>query len=161
MIGTRAARFQHGSLMRVKNKTTVDTWYLRWYEEVDGQRVYRKRRIGTVRELPHRRDAEKAVLSLRAKINSEVRSPDTVAELIAHYITHELTEGSGKRSSTREVYAGFLRLHVGPKWVGSPWTTCKRLPWNSGCAHSHTPRPPSPKYETLCQLSLLMRDATA
>ena len=52
MIGT--PRFQHGSLIRVKNKTTDDTWFLRYYEEVGGKRVYRKRKIGTVREFPHR-----------------------------------------------------------------------------------------------------------
>ncbi len=114
MIGT--PRFQHGSLMRVKNKTAPDTWYLRWYEDAGDRRVYRKRRIGTVRELPNRRDAEKAVASLRAKINSDTRSPDTVEEVVAHYTKHELSERSGKRTSTREVYAGFLKLHVLPKW---------------------------------------------
>jgi hypothetical protein len=30
MIGT--PRFQHGSLIRVKNKTTDDTWFLRFYD---------------------------------------------------------------------------------------------------------------------------------
>ena len=114
MIGT--PRFQHGSLIRVKNKTTDDTWYLRFYEEVDGRRVYRKQKVGTVREYPRLRDAEQAVVSLRAKINAEIRSPETVTELINHYKEHELTEGSGKRSSTREVYAGFLDLHIEPKW---------------------------------------------
>jgi integrase len=39
-----------------------------------------------------------------------------VNELIAHYKKHELTEESGKRASTREVYEGFLTLHVVPKW---------------------------------------------
>ncbi len=71
MIGV--PRIQHGSLMRIKNKTTDDMWFLRFYEDVGGKRVYGKQRIGTVRELPTRRDAEKAVMSLRAKINSEVR----------------------------------------------------------------------------------------
>jgi hypothetical protein len=76
MIGT--SRFQHGSLTLVQNKTAPATWYFRFYEEREGRRVYRKQRIGTVKEFPHRRDAEKAVLSLRAKINCEVRSPETV-----------------------------------------------------------------------------------
>jgi len=39
-----------------------------------------------------------------------------VSELVAHYKKHELTEESGKRSSTREVYGGFLKLHIEPKW---------------------------------------------
>jgi integrase len=85
-------------------------------EEREGRRVYRKQRIGTVLEFPRRRDAEKAVLHLRSNINSENRCPETVSELIAHYKKHELTEESGKRSSTREVYRGFLDLHVESKW---------------------------------------------
>jgi hypothetical protein len=65
-----STRFQQGSLMLVKNKTTDNSWFLRFYEDREGKRVHRNQRIGTVREFPHRRDAEKAVLSLRAKINS-------------------------------------------------------------------------------------------
>jgi integrase len=114
MIGS--SRFQNGSLILVKNKTTAGTWFLRFYEYADGKRVYRKRKIGTVREYPHRRDAEKAVLALRAKINSEFHSPETVNELIPHYTQYELSAESGKRSSTCEVYAGFIKLHVTPKW---------------------------------------------
>lgn len=113
MIGT--SRFQNGSLIRVKNKSTDDTWFLRFYEEVAGRRVYRKQRIGTVREFPHRRDAEKAVLTLRAKINSEVRSPETVNELVAHYLKHELTP-ERKAFSTVEVNRNFIHLYVTPKW---------------------------------------------
>lgn len=118
MIGTSKPqnRFQQGSLTLVKNKTAPDTWYFRFYEERGDRRVYRKQRIGTVRDFPKRRDAERAVLHLRSKINSESRSSETVGELIAHYKKHELTSDSGKRSSTCEVYEGFLRLHIEPNW---------------------------------------------
>src|SRR5665213_676541 len=81
MIGSN--RFQNGCLMLAKNKTTENTWFLRFYEDRGGKRVYRKHRLGTVRDLPHRRDAEKAAHSLRAKINTEVRSPETVNDLTA------------------------------------------------------------------------------
>lgn len=84
-------RFQNGSLMLVKNKTTPDTWFLRFYEDRGEKRVYRRQRIGTVREFPHRRDAEKAVLALRGKINTEVSSPETVNDLLTHYQKNELT----------------------------------------------------------------------
>ena len=70
-----ASRFQNGSLTLIKNKTAPATWYFRFYEERDGRRVYRNQRIGTIRELRTRRDAEKAVLNLRVKVNSEIRSP--------------------------------------------------------------------------------------
>jgi hypothetical protein len=116
MIGT--PRFQHGSLIRVKNKTIDDTWFLRFYEDVQGRCVYRKQRIGTVREFPRRADAERAVLTLRAKINvnSGHHSPETVRELLEHYKEHELAEEGGKRSSTREVYAGYLKVQIEPRW---------------------------------------------
>lgn len=113
MIGT--SRFQHGSLMRVKNKSTEDTWYLRFYEDVQGRRVYRKQKIGSVRQYPLRRDAEKAVLALRANINSEVRSPEAVGSLISHYLKHELPP-ERKAFSTVEVNSSYLKLYVAPTW---------------------------------------------
>lgn len=109
-------RFQNGSLTLAQNKTAPNTWFYRFYEERGSRRVYRKLRIGSVKELPHRRDAEKAILHLRSNINCENRLPETVSELVAHYKKHELTEESGKRSSTRQVYQGFLDLHIEPNW---------------------------------------------
>ncbi len=154
-------RFQHGSLMRVKNKTTDDTWVLRFYEEAGGKRVYRKQRIGTLKEFPTRRDAEKAVLNLRVKINSEVRMPETVNELVSHYKEHELTEESGKRSSTREVYTGFLTLHIEPKWGEVRLDQVKAVAVEKGFAHSHSHPVRKPKSETSCRLCSLMGNGTA
>ena len=113
MIGS--IRIQKESLILTKNKTTGGTWSLRYYEEVQGERVYRKRRIGTEREFPPRRDAERTVLALRANINSEVRSPETVEELIAHCLKHELTT-ERKAFSTVEVNSTFIKGYIKPKW---------------------------------------------
>jgi len=99
----------------VKNSTAPDTWFFRFYEERNGKRVYRKRRVGTVRELPHRRDAEKAVLHLRSNINSKVRSPETLNELIAHYLKYELTT-KRKSFATVEGHTSYIDLHIRPKW---------------------------------------------
>jgi hypothetical protein len=74
-------RFQKGSLILVKGKS-VSTWYLRFYEDVGGRRVYRKRRIGTSKEYPKPRDAEKAALPIHSTINSGVRTPEKVSELL-------------------------------------------------------------------------------
>ncbi|WP_433965137.1 tyrosine-type recombinase/integrase [Tunturiibacter gelidiferens] len=101
--------------MRVKNKTTPDTWFFRYYEDQDGRRVHRNLKIGTVRELPLRRDAETAVLSLRATINSGVRTPETVNDLIAHYTPYELTL-ERKSHATIENFKGNLKLYIVPKW---------------------------------------------
>jgi integrase len=113
MIGT--PRFQHGSLIRVKNKTTDDTWFLRFYEDEGGKRVYRKRRVGSVRQFPRKAEAEKAVLALRAKINSEVRLPETVNELLTHYKNHELTI-ERKAFSTVEGHRNYIDRYISPKW---------------------------------------------
>ena len=73
MIGSN--RYQNGSLIRVKNKNTADTWFFRYYEYAATRRIYRKIKIGTARELPRRADAEKAVLLRRANVHSAVRLP--------------------------------------------------------------------------------------
>jgi integrase len=110
------ARYQQGTLMRVKNKTMPDTWFFRYYgENQDGKRVHRNLKIGSVREFPLRRDAEAAVLSLRAKINSEVRTPETVRDLVTHYSKHELT-AERKAFATIEAHASYLKLHIVPQW---------------------------------------------
>lgn len=101
--------------MRVKNKTTPDIWFFRYYENQDSRRVHRNLKIGSVAEFPLRKDAEKAVLSLRAKINSGVRTPETVYDLVAHYSKHELTL-ERKFHSTIENFRGNLKLHILPNW---------------------------------------------
>src|SRR5277367_3999567 len=105
MIGT--SRFQNGSLTLVKNKRADDSWLFRYYEDVAGKRVHRNLKIGTVREFPRRRDAEKAVLSLRSTINSGVRAPETVNDLVAHYRKHELTT-ERKAFATVEAHESYL-----------------------------------------------------
>ena len=108
-------RFQNGSLTLVKNKRADDSWFFRYYEDLGGKRVHRNLRIGTVRELLRRRDAEKAVLSLRSSINSGVRAPETVRDLVAHYRKHELTM-ERKAYATVEAHESYLTLHILPKW---------------------------------------------
>jgi integrase len=99
----------------VKNKKADDSWFFRYYDVVAGTRVHRNLRIGTVREFSRRRDAEKAVLSLRSTINSETRSPETVSDLVAHYRKHELTL-ERKAYATVEAHGTYLNLHILPKW---------------------------------------------
>jgi hypothetical protein len=72
------SRFQQGSLLKMKRKGSPDVWVFRWYENATGTRIYKKRIIGSVGEMPTRRDAEKAVVSLRININSEISTPQRV-----------------------------------------------------------------------------------
>lgn len=108
-------RFQNGSLSLVKNKRADDSWFFRYYEDCGGKRVHRNLRIGSVREIPRRRDAEKAVLSLRSNINSGIRSPESVRDLVAHYRKNELTL-ERKAYATVAAHESYLTLHIIPKW---------------------------------------------
>src|SRR5271165_2727958 len=109
------SRFQEGSLLRLKRKTGPDAWVFRWYEEISGERKYRKSVIGTVDRLPTRHDAEGAILSLRRNINSEQRAPETVSELIAHYRKHELVP-ERKAFATIESTGHYLKRHIETKF---------------------------------------------
>jgi len=109
------SRFQQGSILKLKRKSGPDVWVFRWYDESSGTRTYKKRTLGTVAEMPQKRDAEKAVASFRANINAEVRVPETVSDLTAHYLKHELTADK-KAYATIEATTIYLARHVGPKW---------------------------------------------
>ena len=109
------SRFQQGSLLKQKRKSGPDVWVFRWYDDTDGTRTYKKRVLGKVTDMPLRRDAEKAVADFRANINVEVRVPQTVSELAAHYRKHELTADK-KAFATIESTSIYLSNHVVPKW---------------------------------------------
>ena len=107
------------SLIRVKNKTTDDTWFLRFYQNSQRKSCLSQAedRHGAasfrVSEMPRQLFWH---FAQKINVNSGFRSPETVGEALAHYIEHELTEESGKRSSTREVYGGFLKVQIEPTW---------------------------------------------
>jgi integrase len=113
------SRFQKGSLLKQRRKNGPDIWVFRWYDETSGKRTYKKRILGTVGDLPLRRDAEQAVADFRANINVEVRVPQTVSDLAAHYRKHELTSDK-KAFATIESTSIYLSNHVVPKW-GNVW----------------------------------------
>lgn len=109
------SRLQQGSLLKLKRKSGPDVWVFRWYEETNGTRTYRKRTLGTVVRYPHLRDAEKAADALRNTINAEFTVPETIAELVTHYRSHELTEDK-KAYATVEANTHYLTNHIVPKW---------------------------------------------
>jgi len=101
-------RYQNGCLYREKRKGP-DVWVFRFR---DGQ-TNRKEQVGTVEKFPTRKAAMKGCELLRANINKEGRSPRTVAELVTHYQQHELPT---KTPYTAEVYTGYLKTWIQPKW---------------------------------------------
>lgn len=106
-------RYQNGSLLKIKRKNGEHVWALRWYE--GESRTYRKRIIGTDKQLPERRDAERTVTLLRNNINTGVQTPQTVADLAAHYEKHELTP-ERKSFSTIATHIGMAKRYIEPKW---------------------------------------------
>lgn len=108
-----SSRFQRGSLLREKRKGTADVWVFRYYDEKEGKKKYRRQIVGTVIELPSKRDAEKAVAALRSNINAEIRVPQTVAELIVHYREHELDR---KAFASQENHGVLTKRYIEPRW---------------------------------------------
>lgn len=109
------SRIQEGSLLRLKRKTGPDAWVFRWYDESNGERKYRKSVIGTVDRLPTRHAAEGAILAFRRNINSELRVPETVSDLITHYRKHELVP-ERKAYATIQATGIYLKRHVEANW---------------------------------------------
>src|ERR1051325_3697202 len=101
-------RYQAGCLYRERRKASPDIWVFRYR---DGQRN-RKEKIGTVEQFPTKREALQACDWLRTNINRETRTPRTLSELISHYQEKELSDDSTKASSTRKMYASYIKTWI-------------------------------------------------
>jgi integrase len=124
----RRARYQQGTIDRVKRKQKPDCWIFRWREtDVNGKRVRRKVILGTVKEYPTETSALKAAEALRITINGEQpqqsQQPVSVAALVEHFKQHELVSAENEEDeeerraySTRSNYIDILDFHVVPKW---------------------------------------------
>jgi integrase len=108
MNGSRK-RYQNGCLFKEKRKSGPDVWVFRYR---DGQ-ANKKEQIGTVEQFKTKSDARKACEALRTNINRDARSPRTVGDLTDHYQQHELRK---KTPYTQEVYSGYLKTWILPKW---------------------------------------------
>src|ERR1700733_13246399 len=102
-------RYQEGCLYRESRNAGPDVWVFRWREGT----VNRKERLGTVEQYPTKSTARKASELLRANINRETRIPRTFGELAHHYTQNELPN---KTPYTAEVYTGYLKTWILPKW---------------------------------------------
>jgi integrase len=113
---------QRGSLTRVSRKEGPAVWQFRWSEkDLHGNRVYRKRVIGTVERYPNEAAARSAMAIFLAEINSEkVRMGSrsiTVAQLCDHFEQRELVKDNAWRSySTKKTYKAYLTRWVLPHW---------------------------------------------
>jgi hypothetical protein len=100
---------QNGSVIRRARKKHSDIWQFRWWEKtVEGNRVYRRKVIGTIEQIPDIEAARKAarilVPDLNAKTAGTESSPMTVAQLCSHFEQRELCATNTWRSySTKSI----------------------------------------------------------
>ena len=99
-----------------------DIWQFRWREKTaDGKKIYRRRQIGTVDQIPDLETARKAAILLVPDLNARMaRSKSvlmTVAQLCSHFEQCELCLANTWRSySTKTIYKVYLKRWIIPKW---------------------------------------------
>ena len=124
---------QNGSIIRRNRKRHSDIWQFRWWEKTsEGKRIYRRREIGTVDQIPDLEAARKAACLLVPELNARmVRSEPTsmtVAQLCSHFDQRELCLGNTWRSySTKQIYKVYLRRWIVPRWGEHLLATSGRL----------------------------------
>ena len=113
---------QNGSIIRRNRKRHSDIWQFRWWEKTsEGKRIYRRREIGTVDQIPDPEAARKAACLLVPELNARtVRSEPTsmtAAQLCSHFDQRELCLGNTWRSYlTKQIYKVYLRRWIIPRW---------------------------------------------
>jgi integrase len=113
---------QQGSVIKSERKYGPSVWQFRWSETgAHGQRVYRKRVVGTVEEYPNSEAVRVAFKGLIAKPNPAVQLMKplemTIGELCQHFRQRELARDDNWRSySTRKNYSFLLRRWIIPRW---------------------------------------------
>jgi hypothetical protein len=118
---------QRGSISRNSRKQGPGVWQFHWSERgVHGERIYRKRVIGTVAEYPDADAARRAVAGLLREINSDDRRKDscpmTVAEACGHFEQRELGKENNFRSySTKKAYRVYLKRWIIPHCGRRPY----------------------------------------
>jgi integrase len=122
--------FQNGSLKRERRKSGPDVWVYRWREKgPDGKVRKPKVIIATVDSCPSqalaRREVETLGLGINIKQKSE-RKEVTVQDVLSHYETKELSaERANKTPYTCDVYRGFFKTWIAPRWGAYKLTDVK------------------------------------
>lgn len=103
-------------------RSISDIWQFRWWERTpEGNKIYRRRLIGTTDQIPDLDAARKAALLLVPDLNAKgaalETSSMTVAQLYTHFEQRELCVTNTWRSySTKSIYKVYLKRWVVPKW---------------------------------------------
>jgi integrase len=119
----KTARYQNGCVILSKNGSGEQVWLFRWYEtQADGERIRRKKVIGTLDQYKNKTAAQKAATGFRLAINSgkrnELSSSITMSQLITHFRERELADlgDDGRAYSTRDRYECNLNAWIEPRW---------------------------------------------
>jgi integrase len=113
---------QNGSVIRRARKKHSNIWQFRWWERSpEGNKVYRRRLIGTTDQIPDLEAARKAARLLILDLNAKKAAPETssmtVVQLCSHFDLQELCVTNTWRSySTKSIYRMYLKRWVVPKW---------------------------------------------
>jgi integrase len=121
-VSLRKARKQNGSLYMDVNGSKTPVWMFSWQHILPtGQRVRRKRQVGTLEQFKTQAAAERVVRGWRLAINSNqvhAFSGITMQDVIEHFRSKELVDRgeNGRAWSTRDRYKSYLDRWIGPRW---------------------------------------------
>ena len=103
-------------------KMHSDIWQFRWREKTaDGKKIYRRRQIGTIDQIPDieaaRKVASLLVPDLNARLEKSKSGSLTIAQLCSHFEQCELCPANTWRSySTKNINKVYLKRWIIPKW---------------------------------------------
>lgn len=113
---------QNGSVVQRTRKMHSNIWQFRWREKTaDGRRIYRRKQIGTVDDIPDLETARRAAGLLVPDLNARTAKSKavsmTIAQLCSHFEQSELSLSNTWRSySTKNIYKVYLKRWIIPKW---------------------------------------------
>ncbi|MGC1296688.1 MAG: hypothetical protein WA869_16760 [Alloacidobacterium sp.] len=125
------------------------------WEAVGGGRIVDIKRVDL-----HRVSRYLSKCLTKQMINAGVRSPETVNDLVTHYVQHELTL-ERKAYATVAVYNSFLNLYVLPKWKDHKISDVKTLPSRNGLTVSTLHLVRERSFATSCPRSTVMASGTS
>jgi integrase len=115
------ARYQDGSITRVRRAKGPDVWVYRYRSTPDenGRRKHCSRILGCVKDYPKKADAKRAAENLRAEINAteDKAGRMTVRDAWGHFQLHELHNPNvGRSPSTIAGYLDYFKSWIIPHW---------------------------------------------
>ncbi len=142
------ARYQKGSLLKVRRADGRSEWILRYRVTLDdGRRVQRQAVVGSAETYKTESQAQKAAGQVRLTINnmSPAAQVPTVGVVARHFKDVELNESNTSRSwSTKQNYLGMMNLFILPRWESTRMSDIKTVAvesWLASLTSTKTGKP--------------------